>query len=104
MKNKKKIREQKKVESKNNHANVRVNGKSDICIKVSVQTISEEEMRKIIRILDDENKEIKIRYYATNTQINETMQRKFFELVKIFINNIKVECENKVSKKNKASI
>ena len=93
MKNKKKIREQKKVESKNNHANVRVNGKSDICIKVSVQTISEEEMRKIIRILDDENKEIKIMMYAIYnsdgsrklTNLNEIITKGSNGVTEIFI-------------------
>ena len=67
-----------------NAPKVEMKRKKEICVKLSQQSFSEEEMRKIIEKLENENMEIRAKYYSRNTPIYETSQRNFLELVKKF--------------------
>lgn len=65
--------------------NVEMENKKDvILIKNNVDKLSEEDIRKLIKIIEEENQQMKDLYYAFNTPIANTRQRTFKDLVKKF--------------------
>ena len=65
--------------------NVEMENKKDvILIKNNIDNLSEEDIKKLIRIIERENQQIKEMYYAFNTPIVNTRQRTFKDLVKKF--------------------
>lgn len=60
------------------------NKKDVILIKNNIDKLSEEDIRKLIKIIEEENQQMKDLYYAFNTPIANTRQRTFKDLVKKF--------------------
>jgi len=63
---------------------VEMNGKKEVCIEFTREPLSEEEIKRLIEILEKENREIRLKYYSENTPISNTKQRGFWELVQKF--------------------
>lgn len=82
------------MKKKNKRSNTRINvttlnvemeNKKDvILIKNNFDKLSEEDIRKLIKIIEEENQQMKDLYYAFNTPIANTRQRTFKDLVKKF--------------------
>lgn len=82
------------MKKKNKRSNTRINvttlnvemeNKKDvILIKNNVDKLSEEDIRKLIKTIEEENQQMKDLYYAFNTPIANTRQRTFKDLVKKF--------------------
>ena len=53
-------------------------------------TLSDEEVKRIVLMLSQENVDIKELYFSSNTPIIETKQRKFIDLVELFIDRCKM--------------
>ena len=82
------------MKKKNKRSNTRINvttlnvemeNKKDvILIKNNFDKLSEEDIRKLIKIIEEEKQQMKDLYYAFNTPIANTRQRTFKDLVKKF--------------------
>ena len=82
------------MKKKNKRSNTRINvttlnvemeNKKDvILIKNNFDKLSEEDIRKLIKIIEEEKQQMKDLYYAFNTPIANTRQRIFKDLVKKF--------------------
>ncbi|MEI3418831.1 MAG: hypothetical protein V8Q86_09995 [Blautia sp.] len=59
--------------------------KDVIVIENKVEKMSEENIRKWFEIVEKQNQQMKKQYYASNTPIIITKQRKFKDLVKKFL-------------------
>lgn len=70
---------------------VEMDSKKSVCIEFTQEPFSEEEIKKLMEILEKENREIRLKYYSENTPISSTKQRGFWELVKKFFGNFKKE-------------
>lgn len=53
-------------------------------------TLSDEEVKRIVMMLSQENIDIKEMYFSCNTPIIKTKQRKFSDLVVLFIERCKI--------------
>ncbi len=99
-----------KKKNKKNHVriivtspNIEMENKKDvILIKNNVDKLSEEDIEKMLEMIEKENQQIKSKYFALNTPIANTRQRTFRDLVKIFFSRVKdifdLRVENIVSK------
>lgn len=70
--------------------NVSMERKKDvILIKNNVDQMSDEDIKELLQLVENENQQMKDMYYAFNTPIVNTRQRTFKDLVKKFINHLK---------------
>lgn len=99
----------KKKDKKNNARiivtaqNIEMDNKKDvILIKNNVDKLSEEDIKKLLEMIEKENQQMKNMYFAFNTPIANTRQRTFRDLVKKFFSRVKdifdLRVENIVSK------
>ena len=65
--------------------NIEMENKKDvILIKNNVDKLSEDDIKKLIEIIEKENQHMKDMYFAFNTPVVSTRQRTFRDLVKKF--------------------
>ncbi len=99
----------KKKDKKNNARiivtaqNIEMDNKKDvILIKNNVDKLSEEDIKKLLEMIEKENQQMKNMYFAFNTPIANTRQRTFRDLVMKFFSRVKdifdLRVENIVSK------
>lgn len=59
-----------------------------IIVKNDTDELSEEDIRKMFKQIEEENKRMKEKYFSVNTPIVSIEQRTFKDLVKIFVTRI----------------
>lgn len=64
--------------------NIEMERKKDVVIKNNVDRLTEEEIKKLIKAIEEENQKMKHLYFAFNTPIINTRKRTFKDLVKKF--------------------
>lgn len=60
-----------------------------VIIKNDADELSEEDIKKMFKQIEEENKRIKEKYFSVNTPIANIEQRTFKDLLKIFIKEVK---------------
>lgn len=60
-----------------------------VIIKNDADELSEEDIKKMFKQIEEENKRIKEKYFPVNTPIVNIEQRTFKDLLKIFIKEVK---------------
>lgn len=60
-----------------------------VIIKNDADELSEEDIKKMFKQIEKENKRIKEKYFSVNTPITNIEQRTFKDLLKIFIKEVK---------------
>ena len=60
-----------------------------VIIKKDADELSEEDIKKMFKQIEKENKRIKEKYFSVNTPITNIEQRTFKDLLKIFIKEVK---------------
>lgn len=78
------------IEVKIKAPKVKVDNRKNVSlVTVSISSLPDEEIKKIANVLSCENNEIRVRYFSHNTPIKETQQRRFGNLVRIFVERCK---------------
>ena len=60
-----------------------------VIIKNDADELSEEDIQKMFKQIEEENKKMKEKYFSVNTPITNIEQRTFKDLLKIFIKEVK---------------
>lgn len=60
-----------------------------VIIKNDADELSEEDIKKMFKQIEEENKRIKEKYFSVNTPIVNIEKRTFKDLLKIFIKEVK---------------
>ncbi len=86
----------KKIEPRNKKHIVKVRIKSVemspkgdvILVGAGLSEKTEDEIRVLVRTIEQENQRIKRNYYSINSQVETVQNRNFFDLVKLFFNSL----------------